>query len=102
MLKNIRPSLGLEIQIKTYSSVLCWIREAPDHLKTQEMSHEVVRIGPHLLVYVPDHLMTQEMCNEAVRENPFFLEHIPDYYKAQEICSKSVCIESWLLGFVSD
>ena len=38
----------------------------PNHLKTQEMCIEEVRIEPFSLVYVPDHLKTQGMCIETI------------------------------------
>ena len=44
-----------------------WIKEYPDHLKTQEMCNEAVRMDPCSLEVIPDHPKTQEMCNEAVR-----------------------------------
>ena len=48
-----------------------WIKEIPDHLKTQEMCNEATRINPLSLPYVPDHPQTQEMCNAAVMEDPW-------------------------------
>ena len=48
-----------------------WIIEITDHLKTQEMCIEAVRIEPVSLVCVPDRFKTQEICDEAVRGNHF-------------------------------
>ena len=48
-----------------------WITEITDHLKTQEMCIEAVRIEPVSLVRVPDRFKTQEICDEAVRGNHF-------------------------------
>ena len=50
-----------------YAAVPRWIKEIPDHLKTQEMCNEAVRMKPWSLKFVPDWYKTQEMCNEAVR-----------------------------------
>ena len=50
----------------SYENVPEWIREIPDHLKTQEMCDEAVCIESYPLEVVPDHFKTQEMCNEAV------------------------------------
>ena len=62
-------------------AALRWIIEIPDHFKTQEMCHEVMRINPLLLPYVHDHLQTQEMCDAVVREDPWYLKFVPDHFK---------------------
>ena len=67
-----------------------WIIEMPDHLKTQDMCNEAMRINPISLSYVPDHLQTQELCDAAVRENPCELEFVPDHFKTQEMCIEEV------------
>ena len=55
----------------SYENVPVWIREIPNHLKTQEMCIKAVEDVPYTLECVPGHLKTQEMCNEAVRrESP--------------------------------
>ena len=103
-----------------------WIREIPDLLKAQEICNEAVDIEPCSFVYVPDHLITQEIGNEAVRRESYsygmFLITLrcrkcvtkqsrkfhgcwgcfPDRFKIQEICNKAVCMDPWLLKFVSD
>ena len=57
--------------------------EVPDHLKTQDMCYEVVRIEPTLLGFVPDCFKTEEMWDEAVRKWPSS-SFIPDYLRMQE------------------
>ena len=94
-----------------------WIITIPDHLKTQEMCNEAVRINslslayvpnhfktqgtcnevvhnkPCMMLFVPDHLITQEMCNEIVRTMPNALQHIPDQFKTQEMCIKAAGVD---------
>ena len=36
------------------SNVPEWIKEVPEHFKTQEMCNKAVRIEPHSLAFVPD------------------------------------------------
>ena len=62
-----------------------WIIEIPNHLKTQEMCIEAVRIEPISLAYVPDHLKTQEMCNEAVCKKLCMVLFVPDHFKTIEM-----------------
>ena len=45
-----------------------WIREIPDHLKTQKMCGKAAHMEPGFLKYVPDHFKTHEMCNEAIEK----------------------------------
>ena len=96
------------------SSVPCWIKEIPNHLKTQEMCDEAVCMEPDSLAYVPDHLKTQETYKEimrimpdemhftlsliaskqemfikAVEVDPWHLYGVPDHFKTQEICDKA-------------
>ena len=73
-----------------YANVPCWIREIPNHLKTQEMCDEALRINPLSLAYFPGHLITQEMCNETMRAMPNAFHRIPDRFKSQEMCTKAV------------
>ena len=47
----------------SYESVPRWIREIPEHFKTQEMCNESVAQFSYTLRYVSDYLKTQEMCN---------------------------------------
>ena len=42
----------------SYGNVPRWIREIAEHLKTQEMCDEPVRIEPRSLELVPGHLKT--------------------------------------------
>ena len=85
-----------------HKSILRWVIEIPDHLKTQEVCDEAVRIGPWSLRYVPDHLKTQEMCNEAIKLDPCTLACVLDQYKTQEMCNKVVRMDLWLLNYVPD
>ena len=62
----------------------------PDHVKTQEMCNDSVRIKPLSLAHVPDRFKTQEMCIEAVARNPYTLKYIPDHLKTQEMCNEAV------------
>ena len=50
-----------------------WIREIPDHLKTQEICNEAVDIEPLSLAYVPNRFKIQEMCLGAVRRESYTL-----------------------------
>ena len=43
---------------------------------------------PNWIKEIPDHLKTQEMCNEAVCMEPWSLKFVPDQYKAQEMCER--------------
>ena len=43
----------------SYENVSRWIREVPEHLKTQEMCNEAVEVDPWQLYDVP------EMCDKA-------------------------------------
>ena len=63
-----------------YEGVPRWIIEIPDHLKTQEMCTETVRIEPRFLECVPDRSKTQ-ICNETVPIYPYLLEHVPGHLK---------------------
>ena len=44
-----------------------WIVTIPNHLRTQEICDEAMRISSLSFAYVPDCFKTQEMCNEAVK-----------------------------------
>ena len=68
-----------------------WIIEISDHLKTQEICNEAMRIEPLSLTYVPDNFKTQEMCTEAVQIEPNVLACAPDdLFKTQEMCNEAV------------
>ena len=86
----------------SYESVPRWIREIPEHLKTQVMCNGAVAQSSYALRYVPDELKTQEMCNEAIRENPaaFFLN--PDDLKTEEMYIKALEVDPWQLYNVPD
>ena len=71
---------GLRTTNKEMSLFPGWIKEIPEHLRTQEMFDEAVRMKPLSLEFVPDHLKTQEMCNETVRINPHPLEFVPECF----------------------
>ena len=60
--------------------MISWIVAIPDHLKTQEMCNEDVRINSLSLAYVPDHFKTQEMCIEAVKNKLCMLLFVPDLF----------------------
>ena len=52
-----------------YAPVPCWVREIPDHLKTQEICDEAVRIEPRSLEFIPDHLKPKGCVNEPLKVN---------------------------------
>ena len=85
----------------SYENVPRWLREIPEHFKTQEMCSEMVAQFSYALMYFPDHLR-QEMCNQAVRNNPatFFL--VPDHFKTQDMCIKVLAVDPWQLKDVPD
>ena len=85
-----------------YESVPCWIREVPEHLKTQEMCNEVVAQSSYALRYVPDELKTQQMCNEAIRENPAVFFLVPEHLRTQEMWIKALEVDPWQLYYISD
>ena len=90
---------------------------APEHLKTQEMCDEAVRIESLSLAYVPDHFkntrnvqwgsvqqvmhdvvypwpfLEQEMCNEIMRTMPNAFYCIPDDFKRQKMCIKAIEVD---------
>ena len=65
-----------------------WIITIPDHLKTQEMCNEAVRINPLSLTYVSDRFKTQEMCLEVVRNMACMLLFVTDHLRTQEMCNE--------------
>ena len=131
-IKNILKGFFLSIEldpnptIRTQINMSSWIITIPDHLKTQEMCNEAVRIKPLSLVYVLDYLKTQEMCLEVVQNKPCMLlfvpnhlitqgmcnkimralpeafHRIPDRFKTQEMCIKAVEVDSSFLQLVPD
>ena len=84
----------------SYKNVPRWIREIPDHLKTQKMCDEAVRIESYSLEVVPDRFKTEEMCNEAVRRGPSTLYYVPYHLKTQEMCGEAVRMDPRSLEFV--
>ena len=74
----------------------------PDHFKVQEMCNEVVRNKLCMLLLVPDHFWTQEMCNEIMRTMPGVFHRIHDHFKTQEMCDKAVKDDSSSLQFIPD
>ena len=74
----------------------------PDHFKVQEMCNEVVRNKLCMLLLVPDHFWTQEMCNEIMRTMPGVFHRIHDRFKTQEMCDKAVKDDSSSLQFIPD
>ena len=50
----------VSINMSLYTSVRNWIQEIHDHLKTQKMYNEAVRIRTCLLEFVHKHLKAQE------------------------------------------
>ena len=63
-----------------------WKRDVPEHLNTQQMYDEAVRIEPYSLEHVPGRFKTQEMCNEAVRRESNTLWCVPDHLKNKGMC----------------
>ena len=60
------PFLGPTVLINiSYKNVLCWIREIPEHLVTQEMCDETVRIGPRYLAFVPNRKNVQRVSGQG-------------------------------------
>ena len=62
----------------SYENVPRWIREVPEHLKTQEMCNEAVEVDPWQLYNVP------AMCDKAVRDYLFSLQFVPDWFVTQQ------------------
>ena len=79
-----------------------WIREIPDHLKTQEMCNEAMRMDPYSLAFVPDNLKTQEMCDKALEIDPYNLWRVPNHFKTQKMCDKAAETGPGSLEFVTD
>ena len=84
---KIDPCLGLSLQINMslFGNVPEWIKEFPDHLKTQEMCDKTVCMGPYSLVFVPDCFKTERTCNEEVRREPGALDCVPDHLKHEDV-----------------
>ena len=73
-----------------HENVPRWIREAPEHLKMQEMCNKAVAGFSCALKYVSDHFKTQEMCSQAVGNNTYLWKHIPDVFKTPKMCDEAV------------
>ena len=84
-----------------FANVPAWIRENPDHLKTQEMCFEAVRIEPLSLAFVPDHFKTQGMCNEVLLREPYSLLFVPGHLKTQ-VCNEIIRTMPETLEYVPD
>ena len=87
-----------------YAPIPCWIRKIPDHLKTQGMCDEAVRIESSPLAFVPDYLKTEGMCNEAVRRKPYTttLYYVPDRLKMQEMFNEVMRNNAIAFFFIPD
>ena len=85
-----------------YTNVPCWIREIPNHLKTQEICDEAVRMESCSLRFVPNHLKTQGMCNERSRIEPYNLLYIPDHLIMQEMCEEAMLVRSAAFFLILD
>ena len=86
----------------SYESFPHWIREIPDHFKTQEICHETVAQFSDALRYVPDHIKTYEMWNQAVLNSPAVFFLVPDCFETQELCIRGVDINQWMLNNIAD
>ena len=84
------PSLKISSKMALCRVIPRWIIEILDHLKTQEMCIEAVRIEPVSMVCVSGRFKAQEMCDKAVRTEPLLLECVPDCFKTQQICDEAV------------
>ena len=62
-----------------------WIRETPDHLKTQKMCEKAVHMEPRSLKYVPDHFKSEGMCERTIEKAPYLLRHVPNQYKTGDV-----------------
>ena len=74
----------------SYENFPVWIRKIPDHLITQEICNEAVRIEPHLFEVVLHRFKTHEMCNDAMLREAFTLYCVSEDLKNQEICNEAV------------
>ena len=63
------------------TALLLMLKSIPDHLKTQEMCNDIMRINLAERFFLPDCFKTQEMCNEALTRNPYTLRFVPDHFK---------------------
>ena len=86
----------------SYESVTRWIREIPEHFKTQKMCNEIVALFPYTLWCVSDHFKTQDMCEKAVHNNPGVPFLVPDCFKTQEMGIKALEVVSCQLKDISD
>ena len=73
-----------------FENVPRWIREIPEHLKTQEMCDEAVWIEQSSLAFVPDRLKREDMRNEAVGRDAYALEYVPINLITQKICNEAM------------
>ena len=68
-----------------------WIRETPEHLKTQEICNEAVGMEPYSWEYVPDRFKIEGMCKKAVHRKPYTLPYVPGHLIMQEMCEEIMC-----------
>ena len=90
------------INISLLEIIPVWIRETPDHLKTQEMCNEAIHTDPYSLAFVPDRFKTQKMCDKAINIEPFTQSHDHDNLKMREMCIRAVEASLGLLGHIPE
>ena len=72
-----------------YATAQGWIKEIPDHLKTQRLCDEAMCINPYSLQFVPQFV-------------PWLLKYVRDQYKTMKMCEKAAEDESYTPQFTSD
>ena len=88
------------INMSMYATVPNWIKEILDHLKTQHMCNEAVRMESYSLNFVTEQYKSQDMCNEAVGMESWSMKFVPDHLKTKEMCEGAVDAYPWVLEFV--
>ena len=78
------------------------LRDAPDHLKTQEMCNVAMCEDPAVIFLIPDCFKTKDMCIKTLEVGLWILYDIPDNLKTEEMCNKAVENDSSSLQFVPD
>ena len=86
----------------SYESFPRWLREIPEHLKTEEMCNKAMAQFPYALYYVPDYLKTKKMCDDAIYNNPAVLFLILDRSKTKDMCIKALEVDPWSLHDIPD
>ena len=56
-------------------------------------AHEAKIKEEYLLALIPDHLKTQEISKEVVQKDAYTLGDVPDHFKIQETCNKVVEVD---------